>query len=299
MCYTLVLERPQLVLHPLVTSTASEGQANRKRNLAGAQVKNRVSAVETKVHAIQPVPGRITTRNTWKTGNWASDEERILHTRVEGLSIPRGTALCAPQSWSSGAATHRTLNQRGCSRQQAHDTEIKDWKEKWKPESRLCTQSYFDFPFILCHPVYSRWLSRDSHGLQGTQSQPGPCCWLTYGNPEQWDCLQALNITKKPFGTPRNKSSAWLPLTKALLHREKRGWSVKEYRRWNGQSRKEGCLKNRNEKTWELSWEGKKNKTKQYGNGAGRYKQECYKGNEKLKRLFFMKEQTHLITTKS
>lgn len=43
----------------------------------------------------------------------------------------------------------------------------------------------------------------------------------------------------------------------------------------------------------------RKNKTKQYGNGAGRYKQESYKRNEKLKRLFFVKEQTHLITTKS
>lgn len=108
-CYPLVLERLQRVLHPLVTSMASKGQANRKRNLTEAQVKNSVSAVETKVRAIQAAPGglcsqppgRITTQNTWKMGNWASDAEHILHRRVEGVSVLCDTALPTSRLWSS------------------------------------------------------------------------------------------------------------------------------------------------------------------------------------------------------
>lgn len=55
-----------------------------------------------------------------------------------------------------------------------------------------------------------------------------------------------LSISKKPFQTSRNKSSASLAAFKeSTVTQEKRGGSMKQYPWWNGQARREGCLKNR------------------------------------------------------
>lgn len=55
---------------------------------------------------------------------------------------------------------------------------------------------------------------------------------------------------------------------------------MKQYPWWNRQARKEGCLKNR---TKDLRINSRRETIKQHGNGAGRYKQESYKWNERLK----------------
>lgn len=55
---------------------------------------------------------------------------------------------------------------------------------------------------------------------------------------------------------------------------------MKQYLWWNSQTRTEGCLKNR---TKDLRIKSRRETIKQYGNRAGRYKQESYKWNEKLK----------------
>lgn len=56
---------------------------------------------------------------------------------------------------------------------------------------------------------------------------------------------------------------------------------MKQYPQWNSRTRKEECLKNRMK---DLRVKKRNNKTiKQYGNEAGRHKQEKYKWNEKLK----------------
>lgn len=70
---------------------------------------------------------------------------------------------------------------------------------------------------------------------------------------------------------------------------KKRGWSMKQYPQQNGQARNEGCLKNRTKGLWINSRTIKK--IKQYGNRAGRYKQESYKWNEKLVWLFSQKNK--------